>query len=120
MAALYAKQNKYDDVFLLNTSNRVCDSTISNIFWIKNGVIHTPPLSEGCIAGVMRRHLLNILPSAGFSVMEQPAGMEDILHSDEVFLTNAISGMRWVGSMPGKDFVNDVSKEIFHSTFSSE
>jgi branched-chain amino acid aminotransferase len=120
MAAAHAKQYQYDDCVVLNMYDRICDSSISNVFWIKNEVVHTPPLSEGCIAGVMRRHLLRALPAAGFAVTEQPATIELLEDADELFLTNAISGMRWVGSFNGKDFQNTISTGIFHSIISSE
>jgi branched-chain amino acid aminotransferase len=96
MAALYARQQLWDDCLVLNSRDRVADSSIANIFYMRNGVIYTPPLSEGCVAGVMRRRLLEILPEKGFKVEERPVTPEDIRSAEGVFLTNAIRGIRWV------------------------
>ena len=61
MAALWAKENNLNDAFLLNNYNRIADATIANIFIVKDGKIKTPALNEGCIAGVMRRHLIKCI-----------------------------------------------------------
>ncbi|HRN57519.1 MAG TPA: aminotransferase class IV, partial [Agriterribacter sp.] len=97
MAAMYARQNGLGDCFILNQYGRIADATIANVFWIKNRVIHTPPLEEGCIAGVTRRFLLQQLPAAGYRVSEQPLTTDDMLDADEIFLTNAVRGIRTVG-----------------------
>jgi Branched-chain amino acid aminotransferase/4-amino-4-deoxychorismate lyase len=68
MAALHAKSQKWNDAVLLNTHGRICDSTIANIFLIKHGIIYTPALEEGCIAGVMRRHIIKQLVELGYKV----------------------------------------------------
>jgi branched-chain amino acid aminotransferase len=117
MGALYAKENKFNDCLILNTSNRVCESTISNIFWVKDKKISTPQLTEGCIAGVMRRHLLSVLPGAGYFVNEEKITLDQLQRADELFLTNAI-GIRWVRSLNSKLFANNFTKELFHSTIS--
>jgi branched-chain amino acid aminotransferase len=96
LAARYAKANQLNDCLVLNTSGRIADSTIANLFMIKDGVIHTPPLTEGCVAGVMRGYLLESLSAAGYKVEEKPLTIEWLLQADEVFLTNAINGIRWV------------------------
>jgi branched-chain amino acid aminotransferase len=105
-----------NDCLIINTENRICDSTIANVFWIKNGTIFTPPLSEGCVAGVMRSHLLTELPLQGYTVEEKTAVADDLVDADEIFLTNAISGLRWVSDFKGKKYGNTISTKIFHST----
>ncbi|HSF46213.1 MAG TPA: aminotransferase class IV, partial [Chitinophagaceae bacterium] len=90
-AALYARQMKWNDALVTNTHNRIADSSIANVFWVKEGRIFTPPLSEGPISGVMRRYLLeNTL------IHEQPLTEEDLVQADEIFLTNAFRGIQWV------------------------
>ena len=71
MGAMYAKKHKFHDCLMLNSSNRICDATVANVFWVKDGKIFTPPLSEGCVAGVMRAHLINRLPENGMEVLEK-------------------------------------------------
>lgn len=114
MAARFAKENKLNDCFVLNSAGRIADSTIANIFCIKDGVITTPGLSEGCVNGVMRRHLLAALNDAGYDVKEQAVTAEDIEMADEVFLTNAISGIRWVKQFRKKTYSNQQTTEIYN------
>jgi branched-chain amino acid aminotransferase len=116
MGAIHAKKYQHNDCIILNTSGRVCDSTIANVFYVKDGSIFTPPLSEGCVAGVMRRYLLSELPSAGYNVVEKETTIDDLMNADEMFLTNAVNGLRWVGEFKGKTFTNTLASKIFHST----
>jgi branched-chain amino acid aminotransferase len=113
LAALHAKKMKWNDAFVLNAYNRLSDSSIANIFIVSNKTIYTPPLSEGCVAGIMRRYLLRELPGYGFDVEEKPLSVSDLENADECFLTNAISGIRWVGQFDKKTFANNVSRDLF-------
>ena len=113
LAALHAKKHHWNDAFILNAYNRIADSSIANVFVISKKVITTPPLSEGCVAGIMRRFLLRELPQYGFTVKEKPLTPDDIESADECFLTNAISGIRWVKEFEKKSFTNTMTQELF-------
>ncbi len=115
MAARFAGEQAWDDSLVLNQYDRIADSSISNIFIIKNDVIYTPPLSEGCVAGVMRRWLLMNLPSLGWTVVEKPLNKESLEDADEVFLSNALSGIRWVRQMGSVTFPNSHVVSIYTS-----
>lgn len=116
MGAIHAKKYQNHDCIILNTNGRVCDATVANVFYVKDGTIFTPPLSEGCVAGVMRSHLLSRLPEQGYTVMEKETAVDDLVEADEIFLTNAVSALRWVGEFKGKKYGNAVASKIFHST----
>lgn len=113
MAALYAKENKLNECLVLNVHDRICEGTIANIFWIKDGMIYTPPLSEGCVAGVMRRYLLESLQGIRHKAQEKVCEIKDLEEADEVFLTNAIKGIRWVGEFRNKKYSSFQSKALF-------
>jgi branched-chain amino acid aminotransferase len=116
MAALWAKKNKLDDSLLLNEYQRVADATIANVFILKNGVVKTPALTEGCVGGVMRRYLLKSMREEGMPVEESSVSVEDVLQASEVFLTNAGYGLRWVKqcerSEYGKEFAQTVHQNF--------
>jgi len=116
MAALHAKENKLNDCLVLNSSGGVADSTIANLFIIRNENILTPELAEGCVNGVMRRHLLENMRKAGYKVGETSISVNDIKQADEVFLTNAINGIRWVSRFRDKTYGNGKTAEI-HKRF---
>jgi branched-chain amino acid aminotransferase len=114
MAAQYAKESKLNDCLVLNNSGGIADSTIANLFIIKDGVILTPGLEEGCVNGVMRRHLLTELKSAGIEVNETTVSAGDIKNADEIFLTNAINGIRWVRQFRNSTYTNRQAAQFYN------
>jgi branched-chain amino acid aminotransferase len=115
MAALHAKQLKVNDCFLLNNSIRICDTTIANIFIIKDAIIYTPPLSEGCVAGVIRRFLIEKFQTH-FKIIQKSISVEELQNADEVFLTNSIKGIRWVKQFGNSQYNNNTVKKM-HKLF---
>src|SRR5436190_4315203 len=114
MAAIWAKENKLNDALILNQHEHICDSTIANIFWVKDNNIYTPPLSEGCVAGVKRKEILESATLNRDNVVQESVLTHEILlQADEVFLTNAITGIRWVKECRGKVYKNTISSKIF-------
>ncbi len=113
MAALFAKEQKLNDCLVLNNAGRIADSTIANLFLVKDGRISTPALSEGCVAGVMRDHLIAALGGEGQLVTETTVSGEDLASADEVFLTNAIKGIRWVKQCGGKSYTHKLTLKIY-------
>jgi branched-chain amino acid aminotransferase len=113
MAALFAKHNKLNDCLVMNSNGSIADSTIANLFIIKNGIVITPGLEDGCVNGVMRRHLLCELQVAGYQVQESTISVNDVLMADEVFLTNAINTIRWVRQFSHNVYTNLKTAEIY-------
>lgn len=111
-AAQYAQQHKYDDAIILNFFNRIADTTIANIFIVKNGCLYTPPLSEGCIAGVVRRYIIESASNI-FPIKEKPISIQSIKAADEIFTTNAIRGIQWIKSFKEKIYTNTLTKSLF-------
>ncbi|UEG48944.1 aminotransferase class IV [Ferruginibacter lapsinanis] len=113
MAALHAKKEKWNDAVVLNTFGRVCETTIANIFIIKENRIFTPSLKEGCVAGVFRRTFLRNVAAAGYAVIEKEITTDELQNADEVFLTNSIYNIRWVQRIGDKEFLNTVTQKIY-------
>ena len=114
MAAVWAKENKLNDALILNHQDRICDATIANIFWVKDGMIFTPPLSEGCVAGVVRKYIVDFrFQISDFKVIESILSEGILLNADEVFLTNVITGIRWVKRCRNKTYTNNLTNKIF-------
>jgi len=119
MAAMHAKNEKWNDAILLNTAGRICDSTIANIFTVKDDLVCTPSLAEGCIAGIMRKNMLQELAKMNLRVLETELTIDDLLAADEVFLTNSIHHMRWVRSIGNKIYANNRAQKIYHDVFAT-
>lgn len=110
MASKYALENKYDDVLLLNTNENIIESTNSNLFVFNKGVVFTPPLSDGCVDGSMRKLLLSIIKNE-YEIKVQSLSFQQIQQSEEIILSNAISGVRRV-----THFANEIySKKAFYN-----
>ena len=111
MGARQSREHKWNDALISNTDGNIIESILANIFWIKNKVVHTPPLSDGCVAGVMRRHVIHTLGN----VKEKSLSPAELLEADEVFLTNAIKKMRWVGRLGDKQYGNKQITTIYNA-----
>jgi branched-chain amino acid aminotransferase len=96
MAALWAKEQKLNEVFLLNSHGHIADATIANVWVVKDGVLLTPALNQGPVNGVMRRYLLQCVQQEGLPYREAILTPDDLLNATEVFTTNVIQGIKWV------------------------
>jgi branched-chain amino acid aminotransferase len=112
MGAIFAKKQQCNDAIILNSKGNICDSTIANVFCIKDGAIYTPSLNEGCVAGVMRKWLIEQIREEGFIVHEAVVTKDDLLNADEIFLSNSIYNIRWVGGIENKKFENVLVNKI--------
>ncbi len=93
-AALEAQKNGWDDGILLNQFNHVCEATSSNIFWWnEDGDLFTPPLTAGCVAGVMRYHVIATAKKMGILVNTKETTTDHLRYAPEIFLTNAVRGV---------------------------
>ena len=97
LASQYAAANSLDDVLIMNQHGRIAEATSSNVFWIKNGIIFTPPLTEGPVAGIMRE-----------VVIKKELTIENLFHSDECFLTNGLNGITLVNQFRDKKFEHEL------------
>jgi branched-subunit amino acid aminotransferase/4-amino-4-deoxychorismate lyase len=113
LAAIAARQSGFDDCLVLNSAGNICESCISNVFWVKNEMVHTPPYSEGCIWGGMRNYLVNKAEEQGFTVQQGPLTQEMLAEADEVFLTNVIRGIQPVTSFMHVQYRIGVSRMLY-------
>jgi branched-chain amino acid aminotransferase len=112
MAALSAKANDLDDVFLTDLKGQILETSSCNMFIISNGVLYTPGLDEGCLAGTMRMQVINLAIANGIKVYECAILPQNLMAADEVFLTNAIRGINWVGGYRTKRYQNNISRKL--------
>lgn len=112
MAGIYKNAHALDECILMNDKNNITEAISSNIFAVKNGVLYTSPISEGCINGVMRKKIIEIAQTNRIAVYETTITQSVLLGADELFLTNAINGIRWVVAYKQKRYFNDTSKKL--------
>lgn len=112
MAGINKIQQQLDECLLLNDKHHIIEAISSNIFAVKNGVLYTPPVSDGCVDGVMRKKIIEIAQANKIAVYEISIMQNVLLGADEFFLTNTISGIRWVVAYKQKRYFNDTSKKL--------
>ena len=108
LGAIHAKENGFDNAILKNTDGNFIETTNANLFLIKNEVIYTPPITDGCVDGTMRKWVVQ-----NINVIERSIDLTDIRGADEVFVTNAINGITAVGRVEETTFSNfDYSSKL--------
>ncbi len=112
IAALHAARNGWDDALVINQHYRIVETTISNLFCIRDGIVYTPALAEGCIEGVARKFLLTHLHSAGYTIREAPIEIAFLREAEEIFLTNVIRGIRSVHTFEYRHYSDTLTKRI--------
>lgn len=109
MAGIAKQSMKLDDCFLINENGIICESISSNIFVVKNGTLYTAPLTEGCVAGIMRKQIMSLATENKILTFESAITSYTLMNGDEVFLTNSIHGIQWVGQFKDKFYTNKMA-----------
>ena len=99
LAGLNKQERNLDDVILLNVKGRISEASSSNIFFIKKNKIITPSLSEGCVAGTMRKTILEIAAEKKYIIQEKTIKPSHLQNFEEIWLTNAICGIKWIAQI---------------------
>ncbi|NVO08908.1 MAG: aminotransferase class IV [Bacteroidales bacterium] len=111
LAGIYQKNSNVNDCLLLNEYDRIVEAISSNVFIVKGDNIYTPASSEGCIPGIMREVIIKVSPTLGLKVNNHVAiPVQELFECDEIFLTNAITGIRWVVAFRQQRYFNKISK----------
>jgi branched-chain amino acid aminotransferase len=113
MAGIAKQGMKLDECFIINENGSICESISSNVFVVKNGTLYTPPLTEGCVAGIMRKQIMQLAHEHKILVFESPLSAYTILNGDELFLTNSVTGIQWIGQFREKFYTNKMAS-YFH------
>jgi branched-chain amino acid aminotransferase/4-amino-4-deoxychorismate lyase len=102
MAAMEAEKRGAEDAILLDTAGHIAECTTSNIFWIEANILYTPSLNTGCVAGVMRKKIIELCRNLGYVVNEGLFKVEQMMHkADSVFISNS-SGTQIVKQVEDK------------------
>ena len=112
VGSIFAKENKYQNCLLLNTNKSVVEALNGNLFLVKGNVIKTPPISDGCLNGILRNKLIAILAKIeDYTFLEESISPFELQKADELFITNAIVGIKPITKYRKKDFGTTVTKK---------
>jgi branched-chain amino acid aminotransferase len=113
LASIYAAENYLDNCVLLNERKGVVEVANGNIFIVKDTVVKTPALTEGCIKGIVRNKVIEILTkNQDFTIEETVISPFEIQKADEVFITNAIVGIQVVTKYKKKSFTTELGNKL--------
>lgn len=112
MAGIFKAKHRLDEAILLNQNGFLCEAISSNIFIVYDKQIYTPSLAEGCIAGVMRSVILRIAMEQNIPINEAQISPQILNEADEIFLTNASGGIKWVMGFGRRRYFNEISRML--------
>ena len=113
VGSVFASDNKFQNCLLLNTDKQVVEALNGNIFVIKGHTIKTPPLTDGCLKGIMRKQLIEIIRELpDFELQEESISPFELQKADEIWVTNVIIGIQPVTKYRKKLFENNVAKTV--------
>ncbi len=113
LAGIYASENGFDNCVLLNERKHIVEAINGNIFIVKGNTIITPSIAAGCIKGVIRKKLIEIVSNTkNYSLQETEISPFELQKADEVFITNVIVGIQPVTSYKKINYSTKVSKEL--------
>ena len=113
LGSVYAKENQYNNCLLLNTNKNIVEALNGNLFLVKGNVIKTPPLEDGCLKGIMRKQIIEILKKIpDYDYEEASISPFELQKADELFVTNVIQGLQPITAFRKKTFTTTVSQSI--------
>ena len=99
LARVEALKNGYDEAIMLNHYGKIAEGSAENIFIVKDGQIFTPPLSSGCLAGITRDSVIQIIKSDGMELIERELERDDLYSADEIFMTGTAAEVKSVAQV---------------------
>ncbi len=112
LACIDKRDKGLGDMLLLNDQGMIAEASSSNVFIVKNGQILTPDLSQACVEGIMRSVVIELAGDIGIQVHETGIALNELEDADEVLLTNAIQGIRWVNQFKQKKYQNKIATRL--------
>lgn len=113
IGSIFANENDYDNCLLINTNKQVVEALNGNIFLVNGNTIKTPPLKDGCIKGIIRKQLINIISELEeYTLVEESISPFELQKADELFITNVIVGIQPVSNYRKKSFKYETAKML--------
>lgn len=112
-ASIFADENDYENCLLINEDKNVIEAINGNIFLVKDNVISTPPITDGCKNGIMRKKIIDLVNKIdGLTLEERSISPFELQKADEIFITNIVLGIQSVTQYRKKMFVNVVANDL--------
>jgi branched-chain amino acid aminotransferase len=118
LARVEAIERGFDEAILLTHAGLVIEAAIENLFTVRDGVLVTPPLSDGPLAGITRATAIELAEEDGITCREESLTLDDVLGADEIFCTSTAGEVASVSELDGCAFAapGPVTRRI-HAAF---
>lgn len=112
-ASIFAEENGYENCLLINDEKNVIEAINGNIFVIKDNVVSTPPIADGCKNGIIRKKLIEIINKAdNLTFEERSISPFELQKADEIFITNIAVGIQSITQYRKKMFANTIANSL--------
>lgn len=113
VGSIYAKENDLNNCLVLNTNKSVVEALNGNVFILKGDTLKTPPLTDGCLKGIMRKQIIDIVKTMpDITFVEESISPFELQKVDEIFITNVIQGIQPVTKYRKKKYSNNFSRTL--------
>jgi branched-chain amino acid aminotransferase len=106
LAHMEALDHGYGEAILLNESGLVAEGSGENIFIVRDGIIKTPPLSDGVLEGITRASIIELARFLGYEVQEVSLVRTDLYTADEVFFTGSAAEVTPIASIDNRQIAS--------------
>ncbi|MFD2519013.1 aminotransferase class IV [Salinimicrobium flavum] len=113
LGSIFAAENDYANCLLLNEHKSVIEALNGNLFLVKGNVIKTPPVTDGCLKGIIRGKIVEITKKLdSYTLVEESISPFELQKADELFITNVVMGIQPVSKYRKKEFKMEVAKDL--------
>ena len=112
IGSIFMEEQGFDNGILVNDEKEVVEFLNGNLFVVDDGKLRTPPISSGCLDGIMRKQVIRIAKKAGITCTEETISPFDLQRVQEVFMTNAVVGIQPVASYRRTTYENSVAASL--------
>ena len=113
LGSIFAEENDYQNCLLLNENKQVVEALNGNLFLVSGYKIKTPPITDGCLNGILRKQIIAILAQLPDYLLEETSiSPFELQKADELFITNTIVGIQPISKYRKKEYTTTVAMEL--------
>jgi branched-chain amino acid aminotransferase len=117
IGSIFMQEQGFDNGILVNDEKEVVEFLNGNLFVVEDGKLRTPPITSGCLDGIMRKQIIRIAKKLEVSCVEEPISPFDLQRVQELFMTNAIVGIQAVSSYRRTTYEKSISQKLQQGLF---
>ena len=115
IGSIFMQEQGFDNGILVNDDKEIVEFLNGNLFVVDGAMLRTPPLTSGCLDGIMRKQVMRLAKKQNISCVEEKISPFDLQQVQEVFMTNAITGIQPVSSYRRTDYQNTIALQLQHA-----